>query len=310
MSERYVNRFGKKGYKATYNYFCLGYKFNIGRTYSLKSKPVACCRGFHYCKEAKNTLNYYKYNRSDFKLLEIMDLGESTHKSGNKFATNKIKILREITDPNEIFELLNQYRAYDKNGKVIHSIEWIRDSKVENKYDSNQNVIYYKNHTCNVEKSFYPSKTYEENLKTYKTSAEEIHYYRDGRIKQITDFERGVTTKYNYVKKNDKFILRSRTSSDGTCVKYNDKEQIYFQRFADRNTMKVSFNEVGCITKVVYSDGPKEEFVWNKYNLLVSYSNTDGTKIENKYRGKNLISSTEVIVKKFKEGQRVNMFHY
>ena len=94
MSERYVKRFGKKGYKATYDYSCLGHKFNIGRTYSLRYKPIACCQGFHYCKEAKNTLIYYKYNRSDFKLLEIMDLGESTHQSGNKFATNKIKKAR------------------------------------------------------------------------------------------------------------------------------------------------------------------------------------------------------------------------
>ena len=95
----------KIGYKATRNYVCKNQKYEIGQTYELPEKPIMCSRGFHYCKDAKNVLGYYDFNHR-FRLLEIQDLSENTVCDYEKSATDKIKILREIVNPEEMFNLL------------------------------------------------------------------------------------------------------------------------------------------------------------------------------------------------------------
>jgi hypothetical protein len=102
----------RKGYKATYNYFCFGgFKYEVGKTYSMECFPTICEKGFHYCKIAKDVFNYYPAN-NDLVLLEVEDLGVSVTQ-GNKTATNQIRILREIKDSKELDELFgNKYEIY------------------------------------------------------------------------------------------------------------------------------------------------------------------------------------------------------
>lgn len=115
-----IVKMSKIGYKATINYVCRDKKYVVGKTYSMKSLPEVCRRGFHYCLDAANTLNYYDYS-SNFKLLEIEDLSDNTSSCDyEKSATNKIKIVREITDPDELLKLLGIFKQYDENCVLIY----------------------------------------------------------------------------------------------------------------------------------------------------------------------------------------------
>ena len=64
-----------KAYKATNNMRCNNLKYEIGKTYSI-DKMKMCKYGFHYCKEQKDTLDYYPYT-DDFTLLEVEILGKN-----------------------------------------------------------------------------------------------------------------------------------------------------------------------------------------------------------------------------------------
>lgn len=92
------------GYKGTYNFICRDLRYSVGETYNYDGTISICNRGYHFCLDAKNVLNYYKI-RNDFKLLEIEAVGQVINKE-DKSVTDKIKILREINDFNEIKTLL------------------------------------------------------------------------------------------------------------------------------------------------------------------------------------------------------------
>jgi hypothetical protein len=155
----------KIGYKATYDFVCRDFKFEIGQTYELSEKPIMCSRGFHYCKNARNTLKHYSYTRR-FKLLEIEDLGLFTIEENDKSCTDKIRIIREINDPDELIQLIGCHRIYNENGKLFRC----KDSYgywYEYTYDKNGNVSTYKH-----SRGFSYEQTHNENgsLLNYKDS--------------------------------------------------------------------------------------------------------------------------------------------
>lgn len=110
------------GYKATYDYKCRDKEYKVGKTYKMSKSPVICQRGFHYCLNASSVLNYYSYN-DKFKLLQIEDLSSRTDRDSDKSATDKIKFVREITDPEELYNLLGTYKKFDKKGNEVYSKE-------------------------------------------------------------------------------------------------------------------------------------------------------------------------------------------
>lgn len=108
-----------KGYKATYNYKCINQTYEVGQEYQFDEKPILCLFGFHYCKDAKDTLDFY-FPYQSFKLLEIEDLNPSETVQGrNKSCSNHIKIIREITDPKELMELLDN-KVYVYKNRIIY----------------------------------------------------------------------------------------------------------------------------------------------------------------------------------------------
>lgn len=109
------------GYKATQNYVCRNKKYQVGRTYSMKENPVLCHRGFHFCLNAKDVLNYYEYDK-DFKLLKVKAIGK-VFSDFDKSVTNKIQIIEEITDKDELLKLLGVYKKFDDSGDCIESFE-------------------------------------------------------------------------------------------------------------------------------------------------------------------------------------------
>lgn len=155
----------KIGYKASRNFACAnGFKFEIGKTYE-ESEVVFGKKGFHYCLEPFFTLTEYVPSEQ-FKLLEIEDLGEKTVKKGKAFATNRIKILREVPlSEHKLFQTdknghvtyykkpdgYEEWRKYDEKGNCTEH----KDSYgvvVLNKLDANGNLL---EHRSYVETNFH-----------------------------------------------------------------------------------------------------------------------------------------------------------
>jgi hypothetical protein len=84
-----------KGYKGLdKDLKCRGKQYEIGQTYEMAKSPSVCNRGFHFCEKVADIHEYYKLG--DNRVCEIEALGEIV-KEGNKSATNKIKIIRELS---------------------------------------------------------------------------------------------------------------------------------------------------------------------------------------------------------------------
>ena len=87
-----------KGYKAfDSNLTCRNFKYEIGHTYEMEDKPVICEKGFHFCKSITDTYKYYPKIDST-RICEVEALGDVVTDDNIKFCTNKIRIVREITD--------------------------------------------------------------------------------------------------------------------------------------------------------------------------------------------------------------------
>ena len=103
-------------YKATYNLKCETITYEVGKTYTFEGELKMCEQGFHFCKNPKDTLSYYDYNK-DYKLMEIDVLGEMIDEN-DKSVTNKFKVLRIIDNKDELSKLLNV--EFDQNNNLIH----------------------------------------------------------------------------------------------------------------------------------------------------------------------------------------------
>lgn len=296
-----ANNYNKKGYKASHNYMCNDFKYEVGKTYSMKEQPSVCRNGFHYCKKAKDTLNYYGYSEN-FNLFEIKDLSNYTDLHEDKCATNKIKIVREITDPDELFSLLGFYRKHNKKGRLIFE----KTKNCEVKYDEQGDLIFEK--TKYEECSYYKTPHYEiRRLKSRKTKNEETHFNKQSRIIKHIDLNKRITTKYTY--SSDNVLLRT-TSSNGYKYVANKHGQVILEIKPNGLKKKVSYNKDGLIVKTQYSNGKFEIFEYTDDNRLLNYVNTDGTTIKNIYKNNKLVRSEENIIKTYKNGVKNCNFTY
>lgn len=154
-----------KGYKGTYNYRCLNQIYEIGQEYKMDEKPQVCVKGFHYCKNAKYVPCYYEFF-PNFKLLEIEDLSDETVHEFDKSCSNHIKIVREITDPDELLNLLGVYYEFDSNGNQTmcknHDGRWNKST-----YNSKGGQLTYKD-----SEGYSTERTFNDagQMLTYKTS--------------------------------------------------------------------------------------------------------------------------------------------
>ena len=97
------------GYKATDKYGCCrGFKFEVGKTYT-KDTPkeeLECCtdKVFHFCRELSAIEKESNYKLSESRLYEVF-AGDYV-RSGDKYGTNSLTILREIEEEEKL-ELIN-----------------------------------------------------------------------------------------------------------------------------------------------------------------------------------------------------------
>jgi len=134
-----------KAYKATNNMKCLSFTYEVGKTYTFVGKLIMCEQGFHFCKNPKDVLKWYTYNK-DFILLEIDVTGKIIDATDSKKSLTDQFTVTRIIPKEEIFDLLNIEIKYDEKGNVIYQknndgIEYTW----EYKYDEKGNVIYKKN---------------------------------------------------------------------------------------------------------------------------------------------------------------------
>lgn len=87
-----------KGYKAfDKDLICRGVQYEIGKTYEMEGKLIICKKGFHFCKTIGDTYKFYPMD-GNTRICEIEALGAIATENGTKFCTNKIKIVKEVTD--------------------------------------------------------------------------------------------------------------------------------------------------------------------------------------------------------------------
>lgn len=105
-----------KAYKAfNKDLTCRDFQYEIGKTYKMKEKPIVCDRGFHACTKLDDVFNYYTWGK-ETRLCEVELLGDIVDDStrDSKVATNKIRIVRELTKK-DLFNL-------GTDGAIVHLV--------------------------------------------------------------------------------------------------------------------------------------------------------------------------------------------
>ena len=85
-----------RGYKVfNPDWTCRGFQYKVGENYELNETPIACERGYHFCKRLIDCYDYYTFSPEN-KVAEVTAYGEIDTKE-NKQCTNKIRIERKIS---------------------------------------------------------------------------------------------------------------------------------------------------------------------------------------------------------------------
>lgn len=119
-----------KGYKAftkelrSYN----GFQYEIGKEYTLEGDLKICENGFHFCDSIADCYHFYYPIDQNIRICEIEATGDiisdalSNNKlfrkinTAKKYCTNKIKIIREITNPLKNTNQTNTSTGYFNTG--------------------------------------------------------------------------------------------------------------------------------------------------------------------------------------------------
>ena len=98
-----------RGYKAfNNNWTCRDKQYRIGEMFKEDiDMPIPCARGMHFCNKLVDVFYYYRYNFDLIKVAEVEAVGAITTVDGEKFCTNKMKIIREVY-PEEILDFVRQ----------------------------------------------------------------------------------------------------------------------------------------------------------------------------------------------------------
>ena len=114
------------GYKAfDKDLKCRDFQFEVGKTYSTKVKKAdlkLCSETvFHFCRELHRIENVSNYKISESRVCEVIATGDIVT-DGDKYGTNKIKILREI--PREELDKYNSCNSGNWNSGNCNSGNW------------------------------------------------------------------------------------------------------------------------------------------------------------------------------------------
>ena len=106
-----------KGYKAfNSDLTCRGFQYEIGKTYEMDELPIICKRGFHFCTDIATCYKFYNMSE-DTRICEIEAIGDiDSNEDKMKYCTNKIRIIKEITDYNRKANVNSGSSGYCNSG--------------------------------------------------------------------------------------------------------------------------------------------------------------------------------------------------
>ena len=94
-----------KGYKVfNPDFTCIGFQYEVGKTYEEGVVPSVCKVGFHFCTKLVDCFSCYDFDPNN-KVAEIEAIGD-IDEGDNKCCTNKITIVKEIAWQ-EVLEIVN-----------------------------------------------------------------------------------------------------------------------------------------------------------------------------------------------------------
>ena len=87
-----------KGYKGfNKDMTCRGMQYEEGKIYKMEEEPKCCERGYHFCENPIDCLDYYSPNESIYRQVEATgEISKDEDTSDTKIATNEIKIGAKI----------------------------------------------------------------------------------------------------------------------------------------------------------------------------------------------------------------------
>ena len=216
-----------KGYKISVNGYCSGFKYEIGKTYTLKKGKLELCNnGFHFCKNFDDVFEWYDYNKDNTTIFEVEALGKIIE-DNDKCVTDKIKILRII--PKREYNKLFKRHKFDKNNNLIKIIKWEYDKNnnlicektsdgfwIKWKYDKNNNKIYEED-----SKGFWKKWEYDENnnliyIKYSDGFWQKWEYDKNNNLIHYKN-SNGFWEKWKYDENNNKIYYEN---SSGSWTKY------------------------------------------------------------------------------------------
>lgn len=186
------------GYKATFSYKCKNILFEIGKTYEINKPLELGSSGFHFCTNPENVLDYYEWT-PNFKLLKIKALGDILT-DNHKYCSNKILILSEINDDNELLKLTGSLFKYNSINQLVYKC-----------YNGNVTEYYY-NDLGRLSKEVYNQKSW----KSYSYLNGKVHYIENS-SGYWELFERNENGEIDYYEDSNGFY---------TCRKYYNNQNI------------------------------------------------------------------------------------
>lgn len=328
----YKNLYGQKGYKAAYNYMCRNVEVKPGVILTEDGVPRLCCNGFHYCIKPESVLKYYTdFSRANF--FEVKDLSKRTDVGKDKCSTSKLKIVREITDLDEIFALFKACSKFNKNKVLVYRKYKSENLIKEHFYNDSgfqihDKIYSYKTNRL-IEETIYESgkdsikivKTYSPkgDLKTeyrYKKYRYNPFYFFENNIEHYCDKHgnciKKISKNYEQISRYCKFtndllykkVSRIRNSRQGV-VKPKNEEKIVKNVIVDSKLLKSYYKNMNFevkyvltsdnkISEVKYSSGDFENFKYDNHGRFVEYTNSIGSFIRISYKNRVEIKSLEI----------------
>lgn len=139
-----------KGYKFfNSDWTCRGKQYSCPGTFEEFVSPSVCNVGMHFCKNAADCFRYYDFDPNNH-VAEVIAHG-TVAEGGNKCATNKLEIVREIPWA-EVLEIVNTGKACtgrcnsgDRNSGNWNSGNWNSgdwNSGDRNSGDRNSGILF------------------------------------------------------------------------------------------------------------------------------------------------------------------------
>lgn len=230
---------------------CRGMQYEENTVFEMKGKPIICEKGFHFCTNPIDVLDYYPLIQYDGEISEFAEVeiceDSRIHKGLDKSCTNKLKIKNKIPFF-EYIELCFQYmfenrRDYYKNydNKLIKIepnslIDFDRIYLYKNTYWFNKDynrILFYESYSTLVNKSCNSQIIFgEDNTKIISKGNGVIIQTAHNDIHRTKILSRGEKVAI-YIDKNDVNI----NASLGTRIIFRNSSDIWCQIYVDGEEM-------------------------------------------------------------------------